>query len=95
MKKTGGDPGSAEKSSEGSFSCDSKASPERKKKSVDLEDLPVWKIVKLHKKGLGREEIREELTGLSKKEVKVAVSHYYCNRRTVENKIKREEEKST
>lgn len=58
---------------------------------MDIEDLPVWKIVKLHKKGLSREEIRKKLSGVSEREVKIAVSHYYCNRREVENKIKREE----
>ncbi len=57
---------------------------------INLDDLPVWKVVELHKKGFKREEIRKRFNDLSEREVKAAISHYYCNRREVENRIKRE-----
>lgn len=57
---------------------------------INLGELPVWKIIELHKKGLKRKEIRKRLSGLSEREVKAAISHYYCNRREVENRIKNE-----
>ncbi|MFP4202701.1 MAG: hypothetical protein ACLFSX_07140, partial [Candidatus Acetothermia bacterium] len=60
-------------------------------KLVDLDDLPVPEIVGLHKKGLTREDIGERLTGLSEREIKLAISHYYCNRREIENRLKQKD----
>lgn len=91
MKKDGENPRFSERSKESSLNRSGEDSPEQNKKTVDLEELPVGEIVKLHKKGLSRKEIREKLSGLSGREVKMAVSHYYCNRRSVENRLKREE----
>ncbi len=79
----------SEGSGESAVEQNNKASPGQNEEGVELEELPVWKIVKLHKKGLSRKEIREEMDGLSEREVKMAVSHYYCNRRSVENRLKR------
>ena len=90
MEENGEDPRLSENSGESAVNQNNKTGPGQNKESVDLEGLPVWKIVKLHKKGLSRKEIGEKLTGLSEREVKMAVSHYYCNRRSVENKLKRE-----
>jgi len=90
MEANHGNPRFSGDSEKSSVDRNNQASPEQDKKNVDLEKLPVWKIVKLHKKGLSRKEIREKLPGLSEREVKMAVSHYYCNRRSVENKLKRE-----
>lgn len=91
MEKNQGNPQFSEESRGSPANRDSKSSPGQNNKNVDFEVLPVWKIVKLHKNGLSRKEIREELPGLSEREVKMAVSHYYCNRRSVENRLKREE----
>lgn len=90
MEKNHENPRFSEESGESSVDRNNKAGPGQNKKSVELEELPVWKIVKLHKKGLSRQEIMEKLTGLSEREVKMAVSHYYCNRRSVENRLKQE-----
>ncbi len=92
MEKNQRNPQFPEDSRGSSANRDSKSGPgqNQNNENVDLESLPVGKIVKLHKKGLSRKEIMEELAGLSEREVKMAVSHYYCNRRSVENKLKRE-----
>lgn len=56
------------------------------------DEAPVWKIVKLYKNGASKEEIGERFPGLSEKEITMAVSSYYCNRREIENKIKQNED---
>lgn len=57
----------------------------------ESEDVPVWKIVKLHKRGESKKEILRQFPGLSEEKVTLAISSYYCNRRTIESKIKQHE----
>ncbi|MBS3825790.1 hypothetical protein KGY58_04535 [Candidatus Bipolaricaulota bacterium] len=54
-------------------------------------EVPDWEIVKLYKNGATKEEIGERFPGLSERKITLAVSSYYCNRRKIENRIKKNE----
>ncbi|MFW6104375.1 MAG: DUF433 domain-containing protein [Candidatus Bipolaricaulota bacterium] len=54
-------------------------------------EVPVWEIVRLYKNGATKEEIGELFPGLSERKITMAVSSYYCNRREIENRIKKNE----
>ncbi|MBS3736700.1 MAG: DUF433 domain-containing protein [Candidatus Bipolaricaulota bacterium] len=55
-------------------------------------DIPVWKIVKLHLEGFAIEDIIERFSDLSEKQVRGAVSYYYCHRRRITRRIEESEE---
>jgi len=54
-------------------------------------DIPVWKIVKLHLAGTGVSEIKNRYSELEEREIRGAISYYYCNRRRVERQLDRNE----
>lgn len=79
------------KQKNGEFNSGSQTEAAEERGEVSLDDLPVWKIVEMHNKGYTRAEIRDRFEELTEREIKLAISHYYCNRREVENRIKKEE----
>ena len=59
---------------------------------VKESEIPVWKIVRLHKKGFSIAEILEKFTELTRENVKGAISYYYCHRRRIERQLSDQEQ---
>lgn len=60
--------------------------------TIKGSDIPVWKVVKLHLEGSAIEDIVERFSDLSEKQVRGAVSYYYCHRRRITRQTEESEE---
>lgn len=56
-------------------------------KTLEGQDVEIWKIAKLHNNGSSIEGIADNFPGLRKEEVNIALFYYKRNRKKINNQI--------